>query len=335
MRAHSFMHSSRGTSMDKNKKMLGIKCLGRIFSFIIILAGLLLLASFMLMPKTNTEAGGMNNPNANGFYGEPKNTIEIAVIGNSDAYSGISPLELWNQYGYTSYVAGEGSQALSQSLIMLKEILKVQNPKLVILETDAVFSGLPHNTFVAVAKNMVPVFQYHDRWKTVKAGEILKKPEYNGKTITKGQYVSIEEEPYTGPEYLFKTSKIKKIPRYSKTFLDMFVKTCKDNDIPLLLVHVPSTTSWSYDKYNSMKSYADEQGITFIDYDLKRQECGLDWKTDSRDKGRHLNCYGAKKITTCLGEYIKNNYNLEDHRNDAAYNEWNEDYLEYSKMMKK
>jgi hypothetical protein len=329
------MHSSRRIYMKSIEKKLGVRRAGRIFSFITILIALMYFTSFVLMPKGNAESAGMENPNEHGFYGEPKDTIQIAIIGNSDAYSGISPLELWNQHGYTAYVAGEGSMALSQSVIMLKNMLKNQKPKLVILETDVIFSGHLHNTLVSAVQAKMPLFQYHNRWKSVKARDMFKKPHYKSRTVTKGQYISNDIVPYTGPEYMVKCSNKRKIPWYSKIYLDQFVELCQENNIQLLMVEVPSFTSWDYVKHNSVQSYADENGLTFIDMDLKRQEFGFDWKTDSRDGGNHLNCDGAKKATRYLGDYIKNNYDLKDNRSDPAYSQWNEDYKEYSRIIAK
>ena len=33
-----------------------------------------------------------------------------------------------------------------------------------------------------------------------------------------------------------------------------------------------------------------------------------------------------------IGQYIKNNYDIEDHRNDMSYNHWNDDYQIYRKI---
>ena len=87
--------------MEKSKNTLS-SCVIKSVVFLLILALLLLGLSYMMAPKDNTKASGITNPNANGFYSEPKNSIDIAVVGNSDAYSGFSPMELWNSFGYTS-----------------------------------------------------------------------------------------------------------------------------------------------------------------------------------------------------------------------------------------
>ena len=84
----------------------GVKNLIRAVGFFTVLVFSVVSFSYILAPKDNTKEAGIVNPSAHGFYSEPKNTIDVAVIGNSDAYSGFSPMELWKNYGYTSYVSG-------------------------------------------------------------------------------------------------------------------------------------------------------------------------------------------------------------------------------------
>ena len=69
----------------------GAKNLIRAVSFFAVLILSVVSFSYMLAPKDNTKEAGIVNPSAHGFYSEPKNTIDVAVIGNSDAYSGFSP----------------------------------------------------------------------------------------------------------------------------------------------------------------------------------------------------------------------------------------------------
>ena len=37
-----------------------------------------------------------------------------------------------------------------------------------------------------------------------------------------------------------------------------------------------------------------------------------------------MNVYGSDKYTDFLNKYITDNYKLKDHRNDAEYNDWNQ-----------
>ena len=106
--------------MEKSKNTL-LSCVVKSIVFILILA-------LLLLGKDNTKESGIINPNATGFYSEPQNSIDVVVVGNSDAYSGFSPMELWNSFGYTSYVSAEGLQVPAGSLAMLKRILTCQTP---------------------------------------------------------------------------------------------------------------------------------------------------------------------------------------------------------------
>ena len=317
----------------------GVRQFIRAVSFICVMALLIVASSYMLAPKDNTAEGGIVNPNANGFFSEPKDTIDIAVIGNSDAYSGFSPLELWNEYGYTSYVSAEGHQTVAGSYSQLKKMMKCHSLKLVILETDGFFnkSKLVENAaklINASAGSAFSVFQYHDRWKRVKPSELFKAPDYTAHCTAKGQWLSNDVKGYDGGEYMVKTEKREEIPFSTKAPLDMFVKTCRDNGIELLLLELPSQSSWSYKRHNEVKDYADKNNIPFLDLNIGRDSFGFDWKTDTRDGGNHLNNRGARKSTVFIGEYINKNYSIPDHRRDKRFSSWNEDYKDYLKSVK-
>ena len=317
----------------------GLKQLIRAISFICVMVMLIVASSYMLAPKDNTAEGGITNPNANGFFSEPKNTIDIAVIGNSDAYSGFSPLELWNSYGYTSYVSAEGRQTVAGSYSQLKKIMKCHTLKLVILETDSFFtkSKLAENAAKLINASMgsaFSVFQYHDRWKRVKPRELLKAPDYTAHCTAKGQWLSNEVKGYTGGEYMVKTEKKAEIPLSTKAPLDMFINTCRDNGIELLFLELPSQSSWNYKRHNAVKDYADKNSIPFLDLNIDRDKFGFDWKTDTRDGGNHLNNRGARKATLFIGKYLNENYLLTDHRKDEAFKGWDRDYGEYSEIVK-
>lgn len=317
----------------------GLKQLIKALSFMCVLLVLIVASSYMLAPKDNTAEGGIVNPNANGFFSEPKDSIDIAVVGNSDAYSGFSPLELWNEYGYTSYVSAEGHQTVAQSYSQLKKIIKCHSVKLIILETDGFFtrSKIVESTAKLINASMgsaFSVFQYHDRWKRVKPKELLKAPNYTAHCTAKGQWLSNEVKGYMGGEYMVKTDKREEIPFSTKTSLDMLVKTCAENNIKLLFLELPSQSSWSYKRHNAVKDYADEKGITFLDLNIDRESFGFDWKTDTRDGGNHLNSRGARKATLFIGKYLSENYPLSDHRGDNRFKQWNADYKEYLEKVK-
>ena len=58
-------------------------------------------------------------------------------------------------------------------------------------------------------------------------------------------------------------------------------------------------------------------------------EVAIDLQTDFRDAD-HLNYLGAKKATDYMIDYLKDNYQLADHRGDQKYRLWEEMEYDYS-----
>ena len=107
-----------------------------------ILLVILCLLSKVFIPKNNTlEAGiGKRKQPASGILTEPENTIDVLVLGDSESYNSYIPLELWNQYGFTSYVCGTPAQRISNSYEYLKSVFNTQKPKIVILEANNLYT---------------------------------------------------------------------------------------------------------------------------------------------------------------------------------------------------
>ena len=60
-------------------------------AFAMIFVVLLLISSYIFMPKNNLEEFGMEDATANGILGEKSDTIDVLVLGDSEAYSSITP----------------------------------------------------------------------------------------------------------------------------------------------------------------------------------------------------------------------------------------------------
>ena len=97
---------------------------------------------------------------------------------------------------------------------------------------------------------------------------------------------------------------------------------------------MPSESSWNYKRHNAVKKFAKERDLPFVDLNLDRDRFDFDWTTDSRDGGNHLNTRGARKVTQFIGKYLKEHYDLTDHRGNPNYSVWHEDYKEYLKQIK-
>ena len=76
-----------------------------------------------------------------GILSETEDSVDVLILGDSLSIANISPMELWKEQGITSYVCGQSGQRATESYYLLKQALKTQTPRLVILETN-IFSGM-------------------------------------------------------------------------------------------------------------------------------------------------------------------------------------------------
>lgn len=313
--------------------------------------------SKIFIPKWITHDDNMMSYIIKGFYKEPKNSLDIIFTGNSDVYRGISPMELYNETGITSYNFVSAGQRMWIAYPMLEEALKTQNPKIVFFNVDEVFFthtasvGNYHKVYdnlpFGITKikgvfdssydkskfekmsHFMPIFAYHSRYSELTKDD-FKYAFYDYTNVTKGLDLVAFHKPYIDDvDYMKYTDEVTPIPDTNKEYLDKMVKLCNDNDVEFVLMEVPSADSWNYKKSNAISNYANENNLKFIDFNLVLQEMNFDWSTDTSDGGDHLNIYGAEKVTKYLADYLKDNYDFKSHKDDRKYSKWIDEYKKY------
>ena len=302
------------------------KLIIRFLIFMLILFIILLILSRIFLPKNNTEEAGMNNVRALKILGEKENTVDMIVYGDSEAYASIIPLQLWNDYGYTSYVCATSGQTLPDTCRIAYTTLKKQHPKLVLLEADTIY--LPTEISVPIARvlySILPIMEYHNRWKSLKINDFFGKIEYTERDSNKGYYYLSKVEPAEAENYMEYTDEIEAIPKVNRIYVKLLKKYCEANGAQFAIVSVPSSNNWNYKKHNGVKQLAEGEKIEFLDLNEKKEELKIDWNTETADKGDHVNYPGAKKVTKYLGEWLSKKNILENHKEDMNYNFWNDD----------
>ena len=85
------------------------------FSSLAFIAGLLILlifASQLVLPKDNLNKKEIHDSGANGILAEAENTIDVLILGDSECYSSVIPLQIWKDYGITSYLCSTPAQKI-------------------------------------------------------------------------------------------------------------------------------------------------------------------------------------------------------------------------------
>lgn len=118
-----------------------IRKLMRAICFCLLFVILFVFLSGAFIPRTGTTEDGMESRISKAYRGEPRDSIDTVFIGNSDIYRAISPVDLFHQTGITSAIAGRPNKQLSEVPGDIRDILRYQNPKTIVLETDCMFSG--------------------------------------------------------------------------------------------------------------------------------------------------------------------------------------------------
>lgn len=333
------------------------KALGRIFGVIVFWAiGICIFnqVSEVLRAKTSS-----NKNMVHALYEIEKDTIDVLVLGSSHGYSSVQPNVLWHDYGITSLSMCSQGQYVPGSYYLLLEALKYQKPKIVLFESyylyweekeylearvrqafDGVRMGkvklealkelLPppdEMSFKDRLSYYIPFIMYHSRWSN------LKYYDFNTtKLFLKGSIQNYTVFPVEDPGV---PDTVSKIPEISLEYFEKIRQTCEDNGIQLVVYAAPfGIAENNVEKYNfcmgvnnALEAYLAEENIPFLYYH-KIPEAGIDFSTDFRNE-THMNTYGAVKISRHLGDYFSQQFDLEDHRQDPAYESWNEDYEKY------
>lgn len=350
-------------------------------------------AQRIVMPKyyyPNTTVAEAASRIYRGFLDEEKDSIEAIFAGTSPMTYSVSPVELYEEYGFTSYNLASARQPLAVARYALQTALKTQDPKVFVLDVSSLFTdfydgaGFKYVTEQVplsaeklqllqemstlsddeddMVSGLFPMINYHSRWKELDENDFtyLKDSDH---FFTKGYYLNVKEIPsyidvdymnneaqemiadnlkvtYTWEEQQLSTEKEDdelyeaNVSDYNLQVLLDIADICEENGVKLLLVKIPVVdspamymSSWTEKRSAVVKEIAEEYKLDYLDmvYDV---DCGIEWLTDTADGGGHLNFLGAEKVTHILGQYLVENYKLEQ----QEYTAWDKDTKLYDDL---
>lgn len=317
--------------MTTSRRVL-IKCGAAAIVCVILLLGAAGL-SRVFFPKNNDAEHGMIDPVANGMLGESKDSIDVLFVGDSEVYASFSPLQMWHERGFTAYDSSTDAQVVLYSDTLLKRAFTKQSPRVVVFETDSFYFNFSlGEVLFRIAADQFPVFDYHDRWKSMTPADFVETPQATWSDPNKGFEIKMGVAPVPPEDlaaYGTPSDEIEEIPSKNQFWLRMMVDFCHDHGATPVFMSAPSPFNWSMARHNGIQACADELGVTHYDLNLIQKEIGIDWRRDTSDAGDHLNYYGAEKVSRYVGELLSKTYELKDRRSDPAYATWHTSYEAY------
>ncbi len=287
------------------------------------------------------------------YYGDN----DVIFIGDCEVYENISPVTLYEEYGITSYIRGSAQQLMWHSYYLLAETLEYETPKVVVFNVLAMMYGSNEDTgsqstreaynrmtldgmrwssykWDAIQASLTdeeeenngawsyifPILRYHSRWNELSSEDF--KYLFNRDQVTdQGYLMQVGVQPVIG-EYTDREPADTNFADICWEYLDKIKDLCEENGITLILMKAPSLYPIWYDAYEEqIVEYAEENDLYYINFLDYQDEIGIDWNTDTYDQGLHLNVYGAEKLSSYLGEILKEQADLPDRREDEKVSE--------------
>ncbi len=280
-----------------------------------------------------------------GYY-DTTDAHDVTFIGDCEVYEGFVPATLFEEYGITSFVRGSSQQTVWQSYHLLEEALERETPKAVVFNVlalkygetdresisrmaleDMEWSGYKLDAIKAsmteeesLLSYFLPILRYHSRWSELD-GDDFKHAFNKHVDITHQGYLMqtdilpVDPSNPGNPEELTDL-----LPARALEYLDKMASLCKENGIELILVKAPTNSAkyyWYPEWDAQIVDYAAQNGLAYYSMIGKEEEIGIDWSTDTYDKGLHLNVYGAEKVTSYFGKILAENHGIPDHRSDS------------------
>jgi len=292
------------------------------------------------------------------IYDLPKDSIDVLLLGSSHMNTAISPLDLWHEYGITAFNAAIGDQTLPATYFELRELLKVQRPKVIVLEAFYIHKpnmmtssgeerlhwlvdnvpaspGISEAIQTLIQKDdkteyYLNFYTFHNRWQELTKEDFQPVESYNlGADID----LYAEHTALEAPE-IIRQDEIMEPPSLPQEYLHKIIALCRDENIPLVLMASPFSASADMQaQLNFVNQVADEEDIPYLNFLYLLNDVNFDFTQDMAEWS-HMNYFGVQKVTSYLGRYLQENYHLPDGRNSEEISAfWNEQYDIFEKVL--
>lgn len=296
------------------------------------------------------------------FYKLESDSVDVLFLGASVVTNGIAPQVIYDEYGIRSYNLSSEQQSLFVSYYWLKEALRTQSPKVVVLDTlfleplheDEPFNMTEGMLRIAIdpmkmssvkreaVKEICKIdesqselsyyftnIRFHDRWEQLTSSDFSEGIMYLAPL--KGYYGLTSKGPDEYECYVQGDTEVRdELPELMVEYLWKIKELCDENDIELALMTIPG--EFMYDSvYNSMMDEINEMGVGYYNFTLQENydklECELPWESPIY----HANIWGAEKLSSYMGKVLSEDYGIEG-TSDSQWDNSEEFYQEFMQV---
>ncbi|MBO7252672.1 MAG: SGNH/GDSL hydrolase family protein [Oscillospiraceae bacterium] len=280
-----------------------------------------------------------------GFYAEPRNTLDVVLLGSSEVFTGFSSGLAYELFGFTSYPYALDAVPGVLFESQVREITKYQNPQWILVDINGFLyddpevhtdggrlrrylNNIPFSwNRIKTITEMVPSEEWyfyfyplaksHDNWKEVwnQRDKILDyyKIKWNG-SVLKGNVTSVYNGELPQALDVYHDDSTLPLEKMSEQYLRSFLEYCRENGIKILFVRFPHIISDDqlvdrHKRGNEAKRIVAEYGIPFVDLEQEAAAIGLDYTKDFYNED-HLNVYGQQKLTAYMGKILVEQYGV-------------------------
>lgn len=268
------------------------------------------------------------------FYLEPKNSLDVMILGASETFTDYCAPLAWQHAGFTSYPLAVSAAQGTLYASMLRESAKRQSPAVYVVEVNGFLYTederkelgkaatrewldtlpLSRNKVQAIHECVqgkrlsyyVPLLKYHDNWR---------KPDLIRNSLSLQQQARDAGYSYTKPflsisMFLTETDEIpvrqQSLDDFNEQSLRTFCETARAQGIKnVLFARFPHRTV--IENYDAV----------FAELEAVVHEYGYDFAN-----AEHLNIFGAEKFTPYLADYLAQHYDLNTAHSQAVTDEW-------------
>ena len=320
------------------------KTVVRVIAFLLIVALVYGALTRLLTVNNATEQQYIRS-----FYLEPKNSLDVMILGASETFTDYCAPLAWQHAGFTSYPLAVSAAQGTLYASMLRESAKRQSPAVYVVEVNGFLYTederkelgkaatrewldtlpLSRNKVQAIDECVqgkrlsyyVPLLKYHSNWKDL---SLIRR------SLSLQQQARDAGYSYTKPflslsSYLLPTDEIpvrqQTLDDFNEQSLRTFCETARALGIKnVLFARFPHrTVIENYDAvFAELEAVVHEYGYDFVNFDTQMDAIGLDPLNDFAN-AEHLNIFGAEKFTPYLADYLTQHYDLNTaHRVHAA-----------------